>query len=456
MLLPGFLQNRFDWAKLAQGDQSDDSEPVSDFSAFDLPQGTALVITYREPSAALLRAARICSEVDSFAIRFVEQATDMALSTTGVELDVSELPSRTRRAWERYTENVSIDGESLAELQFRLVETLIRDGEDISRMHPGNLVELVDVGLIDYGHKWLGNEDHFRNDGGVIVDDKDRPLYYDIRTPQGIDRVPASEIIHTKREKDRWRTRGKSWLAPALPKLQELSYYTTAFMQGAKISLRAPVYATLPETVSAATRRALEDMQVDLTSNPKMRFLEDGVMVHVVDLSKNFDGDTFDKIRFELISEAAAGLRVTYDFISGDASKANMSSLQSANVSNMTFIRGIQRIVYYYTLQLYYRWVLSGIARRVLNPQIASLKPKPKFPHIPSMIPHRDAEVSVKLIGAGALSPQTDMESRGLDPEVEMDRIEEYTERIGSPIGANEADNPDERAVDDDDRRRVE
>ena len=438
MLPPKFISNWFSPPKA----EATATEPNSNFDAFMRSPGDFLVIpVYKEPSVSMLYDARERASTNGYVKRYLEKSTEFALSSQGIRLNFDGIDSpRFVEAWERHTESIGYDGDDLQDLQHRLILILLRDGEDITVIHRGVRAQIIDSAAVEYGSRWITNDDHYMNDGGVILDTNGKVAAYDVRTGHTTTRIPAAQIIHVKRKQDQWRTRGMSWVASALPIAHEHDAYRGSFVKGAIIANRSPVYVNLPMNMDSKLREKLETSGVDI-SDGKLRFVPEGVEFNIVDLSKNFAGENFYDIKFTLVSEMATGMGITYDFVSGDASKANMSSLQSANIANMTHIREVQRLVGKFTLQMYYRWAIQMIASNQVSARVAAFRPKIKYPRIPSMIPHRDAQVDATLITAGIASPQTIMEERDLDVDEELDRIEEYRRRFPDPKSVDNTSN---------------
>ena len=387
------------------------------------------------PTKDLLARSRAVASNNSYCMRYLDLAVELALSNNGVTLDFTQttVAKRTRDRWDAFTEDVGLEGQSLDELQRQIARTIIEDGEVLTRFLPNARVGIIDSALVDYDTFHVLDDVPLQSAmrGGIIYNNNGERAFYRVRSGDGNIDIPATDILHLRKFVGQRIIRGIPWFAPVLEHLQWLADYDRVFLKGSRLAASTPMYGTVPDSINESTRAKLEEMSIEMDPS-KLRLFEQGVELTAIDVSKNFSGSNFDDIRAAVLATTAAGLGVTYDFLSGDVSRANMSSLQNANVSNTALMKTIQRHIAKFTMRLYDRWLFYAIGEGSISTLAAQKRqPKPKYPRVPSIIPHRDAQTDASLIKVAVVSPQTIAEQRGLDPNEEIDRIIEFREKVG-------------------------
>ena len=405
----------------------DDAEPVQIFDAELLKILTGRARSQLVPSLGLLKQSRDLTS-EGHVNRFLMLITELVLGENGILLALPDnTPSRTRSAWEFAEERFSASGESLRQFQEALVFSLIRDG-DAHILTENPSPELIDSAAVEYPQErpmteftTFDDQPDRTADGYVVkTDDEDRF-------------ISAINIIQIKHVKDRIFERGIPWIAYAIPIINALDQYASSFLTGADRANKMPMYGTIPENAPPAVRDKLEEEGMPVRSD-RIPFLVSGVEFHDLDLAKNFDGASYADIRAAKLSSISASLGGTYDFVSGDVSRANMSSLQSANLTNQAFIKIVQRMIGDATKRMFVRWLLNGIANRLLPASSLNINirdVKQRRPRVASVIPHREAQVDKILIDSQVVSSWTIAEERGYDYEEELTRMAEQTRRIG-------------------------
>ena len=408
------------------GDDDDDVRQIIDPDLLDTLIGRTRSMLV--PSLSLLSQARDLTS-EGHVARFLMLIAELALGENGVLLMLPDsTPTRTRSAWESMMDRFSADGKSLREFQQSLVYSVIRDG-DAHIINEDRYPKLVNSAAVGYPRETL-------NTIGAVYDrrvDRMSADGFEINTGDGAEFVSALRVIQIKHPKDDLFRRGIPWLAPAIPVFKGLDLYTESYLTGADRSFKMPMVMRMPASAPADVRdKAEKGFPI---TNKRIPVVPDEVVFDVIDVAKNFDGTSYADVHATKVSTAAAALGITYDLASGDVSKANMSSLQSANLANQAFIKIVQRMVGEATKRMFGRWLMISLANRELpagSQNIDLTLVRPRLPRIPSVIPHREAQVDEILIEAGVLSEITTMEQRGLNPDEEIERKLEYRRRMGS------------------------
>lgn len=418
-------------AQAGDDSSSGDAEPAQ---IFDSELLKVLVGTSRSqltPSLSLLKQSRDLTS-EGHVNRFLMLVTELVLGENGVLLALpSNTPSRTRAAWELAEERFSASGETLRQFQEALVFSLIRDG-DAHILQEGDRPDLIDSAAVEYPQERPMTEFTTHDDQVERASEG-----YVVKTDDGDRRISAANIIQIKHVKDRLFKRGVPWIAYAIPIINALDQYASSFLTGADRANKMPMYGTIPPNAPEGVRDTLEDEGMPIRSD-RIPFVVEGVVFHDLDLAKNFDGASYADIRAAKLSSISASLGSTYDFVSGDVSRANMSSLQSANLTNNAFVKIVQRMVGDATKRMFLRWLLRGIAggrlpRTSLNINIRDIKQR--RPRVASVIPHREAQVDKILIDSEVVSAWTISEERGYDYDEEIERIAEQRRRISGNNG---------------------
>ena len=414
---------------MQSGDDSGDSDSTTVPQIFDpelLKLLRGLNRTQLKPSLRLLRQCRDLTS-EGHIYRFLMLITEFVLGETGVLLALPDnTPSRTRRAWEMMEERFSEDGKTLRQFQEALLFSIIRDGDSHIYMDPRAV--LIDSAAVEYP-----TDQEFTE--FTVFERRPVGEGYVVKTGDGDRFFPESSIIQMKHVKDEQFRRGVPWIAYALPIVNAIDRYATSFLTGADRASKMPMYGKIPPNAPPAVRDRLETDGMPINSD-KIPFVPDGVEFVPLDIAKNFEGASFADIQAAKLAAVAASLVSTYDFVSGDVSRSNMSSLQSANVTNQAFVKLLQRMVGDTTKRMFARWLMFGLAGRTLPDSSLNINMrdvKIRLPRVASVIPHREAQVDQILVNSGIISPQTIMEQRGFDPDVEIERILEYKRRMGTP-----------------------
>lgn len=431
LLLPHSFGPTMESDDMSDDDSSDEEEPrqILDPDLLDTLIGRTRSMLV--PSLSLLSQSRDLTS-EGHVARFLMLIAELALGENGVALQLPDsTPSRTRSAWEAMTDRFSADGKNLREFQQSLVYSVVRDG-DAHIVNEERHPRLINSAAVGYPREQLTTI-------GAVYDrrvDRTGDDMFEINTGDRVELVSALRVIQIKHTKDELFRRGIPWIAPAIDIIKGLDMYAESYLTGADRANKMPIIGRIPSNAPPDVRdKAEKGFPI---ANKRIPFVPEGVTFDVLDIAKNFDGASYADVHASKMATVAAALGTTYDLASGDVSRANMSSLQSANLANQAFIKVIQRMIGEATKRMFGRWLLISLADRQLpagSQNIDLTLVKPRLPRISSVIPHREAQVDEILIDAGVLSEITAMEERGLDPDEEIERKIEYRRRMGNAQG---------------------
>lgn len=210
---------------------------------------------------------------------------------------------------------------------------------------------------------------------GIESDEFRRPLAYWIRRlhpgeirysateTDGIDRIPADQIVHLKLT-DRWpQTRGEPWLHAVLKKLNDVDGYSEAEIVAARAAASymgfiesAHEYGDKQENGSREI--TLEPGIVErLAPNEKFNFV-----------NPNRPNTNMDPFMRMMLREIAAGTGVSYESLSRDYSQSNYSSSRLALLDDRDLWRFFQMwFVRNFRKNIHNEWVQQAILSRTIK-----------------------------------------------------------------------------------------
>jgi len=327
---------------------------------------------------------------------------------------------------------------NLSGLQRLVANTLVESGEVLIRRRRRQLadglpvamqIEVLEPDLLDVG-MW-GK----RANGNTIKDGIEynkigrREAYYlfsehpgqsGILSRMDSKRVPASEILHIYRQDRPGQQRGVSWFAPVALRLQDLADHQDAQLMRQKIAACFAAFRVTPDGEPEAAVGAAS------TSGDRFTTLEPG---RIEDLAAGEDirfsdppgVSGYDEFTRNVLREAAAGLGITYEALTGDLSGVNFSSGRMGRMEMDRNISSWQRtLLMPQMLQPLSMWILQewqfAQGRPVEGVTIGWVPPARIL-----VDPAREIPPLIKKVRAGFTSRSEVIRSLGHDPE----RVEE-------------------------------
>jgi lambda family phage portal protein len=210
---------------------------------------------------------------------------------------------------------------------------------------------------------------------GIESDEFRRPLGYWIKRlhpgeirysateTDGIDRIPADQIIHLK-VTDRWpQTRGEPWLHAVLRKLNDVDGYSEAEIVAAR---GAASYMGFIESAHEYGDKQ-EDGSREIT-------LEPGIVERLAPnekfnfISPNRPNTNMDPFMRMMLREIAAGTGVSYESLSRDYSQSNYSSSRLALLDDRDLWRVFQTwFVRNFRKHIHNEWLQQAILSRSIK-----------------------------------------------------------------------------------------
>lgn len=213
---------------------------------------------------------------------------------------------------------------------------------------------------------------------GVEVDEFHRPVAYWIRqrhpgeyrhgidTPERIERVPASEIIHLA-ILDRWpQTRGVPWLHTAARRLNDMDGYSEAEIVRARgQAVRMGIIETPEESADLGEEQEDGSVIVDLEPGLVGR-LNPGEKWH--DSSPTAPNPQLDPFMRYMLREVAAGIGISYESLSRDYSQSNYSSSRLALLDDRDTWRVLQSwFIESFRAIVYRSWLQQAVLARAIS-----------------------------------------------------------------------------------------
>lgn len=256
-------------------------------------------------------------------------------------------------------------------------------------------------------------------------------------------RIPAEDVLHVYRPTGPGAVRGVSALANVLLRLSELDGLEDALQTNAKVAALLSVILT--------NENAMDDGSDDPFAEGQS--LEPGAMFKIpggwkVNTTAPQQTQQVAEFLSHMTRTIAAGLDVPEHLLTGDLRQANYSSLRAALVSFRQKVEAYQ----FHTLvpqllnpvwrRVMTNAVLSGEIDAPLNDDLFAVEWIP--PAQPWVDPLKDAEATLKLMGAGLMSRRQAVASLGysideLDSEIAADRDRETA--LNLTFGESDNDN---------------
>ncbi len=338
------------------------------------------------------------------------------------------------KAWTRRADLEELT--DFAGLQAAAVRSERIDGEALFRW-VGNQLQAIPAEMLDMamtrdlaGGAFIAN--------GVELDALGRRVAYWVNPAKPSDqfptyaqpiRIPAEDVLHVYRPTGPGAVRGVSALANVLLRLSELDGLEDALQTNAKVAALLSVILTNENSMDDGTGDPFAEGQS----------LEPGAMFKIpggwkVNTTAPQQAQQVAEFLSHLSRSIAAGLDVPEHLLTGDLRQANYSSLRAALVSFRQKIESYQ----FHTLvpqllnpvwrRVMTNAALSGEIDAPLNDDLFAVEWIP--PAQPWVDPLKDAEATLKLMGAGLLSRRQAVASLGysideLDSEIAADRARE-------------------------------
>lgn len=332
-------------------------------------------------------------------------------------------------------------------LQRQVIETVALSGEALVRMRPRRLedglaiplqLQVLEPDLIDTTKDGLHTDG-----GGLIVQGVEfnaigkRVAYWLYDQHPGSTsrafasrlesrRIPASSVAHIYRTDRPGQVRGISWLHTAVVGLKDLDEYEDASLVRQKIAALFSVFVTDPDGTGAsfgetddgdpAIEQLTPGMIVPLAPGKEVTFASPPAVV-----DGGFDERALRKI--------AAGLGVTYEDLTGDYSKVNFSSARLARLAHWANVHDWREnllIPQLCDVVWDHAMLLAFVAGNISETPSATWTPPP----MPMIEPDREGLALMRLVRAGAKTPDDMVREQGFDPDAHWVEYAENLKRL--------------------------
>lgn len=348
----------------------------------------------------VLRArARDLVRNSGHAARFVDLVAENVVGPCGVKMQSRALkadgkPDRNvndalEAAWAEWCEpeNCSADGR----LSFVDVETLAarsepQDGETLIRMLPGFpnkfgfALQVLDPDQLDHTFNRAPGKGVTEIRMGVEVDGWGRPLAYWIWSAHPSEyhkreriRVPAEQMIHLYITQRPGMTRGPSWFAPVMFDAKMLAAYYEAEVVAARMGASQMGFLTVdPEAVTdpnAPSTNIAPTIEAEPGTFPK---LPPGY--GVTPFNPEHPNTAFPTFTKAMLRSISAGLKVSYNSLTGDLEAVNYSSIRAGLLVERDVWKRLQyRMITHVHRRIFREWKKWAITSGALQLAISKV-----------------------------------------------------------------------------------
>lgn len=283
-------------------------------------------------------------------------------------------------AWKDWCKSrVSVDGKlSFASFSNLQLETCGIDGEAFTRTvfghkYPYGLgLQPIDPDLVAENYTWQRGRGVNEVRLGVEVDEEGRevafyvwdwPAYTPGSLSRGLERIPATEVLHHFRTRRAHQTRGVTWLASVVNGIQDLGGYDESVIIGARAGAnqvaiaqwKDPSAAPPPSTNDGEARKPV---QMDL--NPgTITELDPGL--EMVGFDPKQPSGVYAEFTKTVLRRIANGLGVSYASLANDLREVNYSSTKVGMMVERELWKVLQEWwVESYVQPVYERWLQAA------------------------------------------------------------------------------------------------
>lgn len=261
------------------------------------------------------------------------------------------------------------------------------------------------------------------------------------------ERIPAEDIIHLYDVKRIGQTRGYSWLAPILVRLNEFDQYEDAQLVKQRVS--AAWCAFIRDITAPEGATGLNNMG-GVENEDQLEFLTAGVIEHLppgkeIQFAQPPAVNGYAEYAVEILRSCATGAGVTYELMTGDYSKVNFSSGRMGWIEFARSIAGWRKdIVINQFCAGVMKWIESSAP--IMGVDMKDLETIWVTPRREMIDPTKEVPAQVAKVNGGLQSLSNEILANGDDPEEVFQSIAEdkaMLKTLGIEVGAYEkkADN---------------
>lgn len=252
-----------------------------------------------------------------------------------------------------------------------------------------------------------------------------------LRIDEGLDRVPAEQVLHIFRVLRPGQVRGVPDPTSVLLRLKELDDYEDAALARAKTEAMLGVFFTGPDpmegggegTGTQADPFSLDlfpGMATQLPAGLEPKFLQPGA------------AGPFEPLALHHLHAAAAGFGVTYDQLTGDLRQANYSSLRAGKIE---FRRMIEQDQWLLFIPRMCEPIADAFVQAAMDSGMLPYRPDgyarewgpPRFEMVDPM---KEIGAAIASVRAGFSTWQDEVAGFGYDPRNQIKRIAEWNSQL--------------------------
>lgn len=349
-----------------------------------------------------------------------------------------ELPKKVAAAWTDWSETTQCDADgrlTLTGLQALSMRTVVVSGEGLIRRRwrrPGDGLALpVQLQVLEPDFIDSNRDGFIGQQGGPVVHGIEfdaigrRVAYWLFDQHPGANRmgfnpvshrVPASEIIHAYRIDRPGQIRGVPWLATAIVSLKDFDEFEDATLMRQKIAACFAVFVTDMNGEPGAPIAGDQD-----ADDPLVESVEPGMVVRTEpgkDVKfANPPLVTDDGFSARTLRRIAAGLRVTYEDLTGDYSQVNFSSARMARLKHWSAVYGWRyNMLVPHICDGTWGWAMEAAVAAGLLDQAPRATWTP--PPMPMIEPDKEGLGIQRMVRGGLKTFSEAIREQGYDPDV--------------------------------------
>jgi lambda family phage portal protein len=230
-------------------------------------------------------------------------------------------------------------------------------------------------------------------------------------------RVPADQVLHIFRVDRPGQVRGITWFASSIFKLKDSDAYEDAALVSAKVAACFTAFVTDPngDVNPLGPNDTEADEDAEITDS-----LEPGMIYHLKpgqEVSFGTPPIPQDREMTKAYERRIArGLGITYEELTGDYSEVNYSSARMSRIGHRANVEDWRwQIIVPQLCDAVFKWVMFAATLAKQVPEIPSVTWT--APPLPMVEPDKEALALMRLVRAGAMTPDEMIRQMGEDPD---------------------------------------
>ncbi|MBR2117677.1 MAG: phage portal protein [Afipia sp.] len=250
--------------------------------------------------------------------------------------------------------------------------------------------------------------------------------------PSASVRVAASDMLHAYRKDRIGQGRGVPWVAPVLLKGRDVADLEEAVVVKSRIEACLAAFVettdasrTIADKAKTETGPDGAKRRIEALSPGMINYLEPGEKISTVAPTASVQ---FESVLMSNWLTLAAGAGITYDQLTGDLRGANFSSLRAGKIEFRRMIEQFQHhtLVAMLLEPLWDRWTEAAQDAGILPRRAVGYPVEWIMPANEPIDPLKDMQADVMAVRTGRMTWPQFVAAWGLDPDTQLDEIEEW------------------------------